>query len=258
MAEVHPTAVVDPQARLGSGVRIGAFCVVGPDVVLADDVELGPHVVVSGRTSVGPRTRLSSFAAVGGDPQDKTFAGESTELAIGADNVIREGVTIHVGTPRGGGCTRIGDDNLIMNNVHVAHDVRIGSHCILAGYAGLAGHAVMEDHAVLGAYVGIHQFARVGESVMCAANSMVSKDCVPFSLVAGDRARLVGLNTVGLRRRGFSDESVAALRRAFHVLFFSKLRFEEALERVRSELGDGPELQRLISFLEKSERGFTR
>lgn len=258
MVEIHATAIVDPGARLGARVKVGPYSIVGRDVVLADDVALGPHVVVSGRTTVGARTRISPFAAVGGEPQDKSFAGEATELVIGCDNVIREHVTIHVGTPRGGGCTRIGDDNLIMNGAHVAHDCHVGSHCILAGYVGLAGHAVVEDHAVLGAYVGIHQFARVGESVMCAANSMVSKDCAPFSLIAGDRARLVGVNTVGLRRRGFSPEAMRDVRQAFHVLFFSKLRFETALARVRSELAGSPEVRRVVAFLEKSERGFTR
>lgn len=258
MPSVHPTAIVDPKARIGENVRIGAYATIGPDVVLGDDVEVAAHAVLSGRTTVGARTRIFSFAAVGGEPQDKAFAGDSTELVIGTDNVIREHVTIHVGTPKGGGCTRIGDDNLIMNSVHVAHDCRVGSHCILAGFTGLAGHAVIEDYAVLGGYVGIHQYARVGESVMCAANSMVSKDCAPFSLIAGDRARLIGVNVVGLRRRAFSAETTRSIRQAFHVLFFSKLRFEVALARVRAEAAECAEVQRLVAFLEKSERGITR
>jgi len=258
MQDVHATAIVDPAARLGADVSIGPWSVVGPDVVLEDGVQVASHVVVSGRTSIGPRTRLFPFSAVGGEPQDKSFAGEATELVIGADNVIREHVTIHVGTPKGGGCTRIGDDNLIMNGCHVGHDCRIGSHNIFAAFTGLAGHVVVEDHAVLAAYTGVHQFARIGESVMCAANAKISKDCAPFSLVAGDRARLAGVNVVGLRRRGFSAQTVREIRRAFHVLFFSKLRFETALARVREEGMAAPEVQRLITFLEKSERGFTR
>lgn len=258
MQDVHATAVIDPKARLGAGVRIGAYSVIGPEVVLGDGVEVGSHVVVTGRTSIGARTKIFPFAAVGGEPQDRGFAGESTELVIGTDNVIREHVTIHVGTPRGGGCTRIGDDNLIMNGSHIGHDCRLGSHCIFAAFTGLAGHVVVEDHVVLGGYTGIHQYARVGESVMAAANAKVSKDCAPFSLIAGDRARLVGVNVVGLKRRGFPPETVRAIRQAFHVLFFSKLRFETALARVREEAGDGPEVRRLVAFLEKSERGFTR
>jgi UDP-N-acetylglucosamine acyltransferase len=258
MLDVHATAIVDPKARLGANVRIGPWSLIGPDVVLGDDVDVGAHVVVTGRTTVGPRTRLFPFAAVGGDPQDKSFAGESTELLIGADNVIREHVTIHVGTPRGGGSTRLGDDNLIMNGCHIGHDCSIGSHCIFAAFTGLAGHVVVEDHVVLAAYTGVHQFARVGESVMAAANAKISKDCAPFSLIAGDRARLAGVNVVGLRRRGFSPETVRAIRRAYHVLFYSKLRFETALARVREEGMITPEVQRLVAFLEKSERGFTR
>ncbi|MCC6642668.1 MAG: acyl-ACP--UDP-N-acetylglucosamine O-acyltransferase [Deltaproteobacteria bacterium] len=258
MQDVHAAALVDPRARLGEGVRVGPWSIVGPDVTLGDGVEIGPHVVVTGKTTIGPRTRLFPFAAVGGEPQDKSSAGEATELLIGADNVIREHVTIHAGTPRGGGATHVGDDNLIMNGSHIGHDCRVGSHCILAAFTGLAGHVVVEDHVVLGGYTGVHQFARIGESVMAAANAKVSKDCVPFSLIAGDRARLVGVNVVGLRRRGFDPETVRAIRQAFHVLFHSKLRFETALARVREEATGSPEVQRLVAFLEKSERGFTR
>ena len=258
MRQVHEAALVDPKACLGENVRVGPWSMIGPDVTLGDGVEVGPHVVVTGKTTIGARTRLFPFAAIGGEPQDKSSAGAATELVIGADNVIREHVTIHAGTPRGGGATTVGDDNLIMNGSHIGHDCRVGSHCIIAAYSGLAGHVVVEDHVVLGGYTGIHQFARIGESVMAAANAKVSKDCVPFSLIAGDRARLVGVNVVGLRRRGFSPETVSAIRRAFHVLFHSKLRFETALAQVRAEAAGNPEVERLVAFLEKSERGFTR
>jgi len=255
---VHPTAQLDPGARLGTGVRVGAFSVIGPEVELGDGVEIAAHVWVTGRSRIGARSRVFPFAAIGGEPQDKTFAGEETRLEIGADNVIREHVTIHVGTKKGGGCTRIGDDNLIMNGVHVAHDCQIGSHTIIASFTGLAGHVAVEDYAVLGAYTGVHQFCRVGESVMCASNAKLSLDAPPFSMVAGDRARLAGLNTVGLRRRELSDDAQRALKRAFHVIFSSKLRLEPALSRVRDELGAVPEVARLVRFLEKSERGFCR
>jgi UDP-N-acetylglucosamine acyltransferase len=237
---------------------VGAFSVVGPEVELADGVEIASHVSVIGRTRIGPRTRVFPFAAVGGEPQDRSFAGEETRLEIGADNVIREHVTIHVGTKKGGGCTRIGDDNLIMNGVHVAHDCQIGSHTIIASFTGLAGHVAVDDYAVLGAYTGVHQFCRVGESVMCASNAKLSLDAPPFSMVAGDRARLAGLNTVGLKRRELSDDVQRALKRAFHLIFSSKLRLEPALGRVRGELGAVAEVARLVRFLEKSERGFCR
>ena len=173
MPHIHPTAVVDPAAKLADDVEVGPLSFVGPGVELAPGVVVANQVSISGLTRVGARTRIHPFAALGGDPQDKSFAGERTRLEIGADNVIREGATLHVGTPGGGGCTRIGDDNLFMNGAHVAHDCQVGSHVIVASFVGLAGHVVVEDHAVLGAYTGVHQFARVGESVMTAANSML-------------------------------------------------------------------------------------
>ncbi len=258
MAGVHPTALVDPRAKLGAGVEIGPYCVVGPDVELGPGVSLQAHAVVTGHTSVGANTRIFSFACVGGEPQDKKFEGETTRLAIGRDNVIREHVTIHVGTRKGGGCTRIGDDNLIMNGAHVAHDCQIGSHTIIASFCGIAGHVRVDDFAVLGAFTGVHQFSHVGESVMTAANTMLSQDAPPFAMVAGDRARLVGLNIVGLKRRGFSTETVRALKHAYHVIFQSKLLLEPALARVRAEAAGSAEVERLLGFLEKSERGFVR
>lgn len=258
MAAIHPTAVVDPRAKLADGVDVGPHCVVGPDVELGEGVVLQAQVVVCGHTSVGAGTRIFPFAAIGGEPQDKGFAGETTRLAIGRNNVIREGATIHVGTPKGGGCTRLGNDNFLMINSHVGHDCQIGSDVILGASCGLAGHVTVEDHAVLASYAGIHQFCRVGESAMIAANAMLSKDALPFSMVAGDRARLVGLNLVGIRRRNFDDEAIRRLKRAYHLLFHSKLRLEPALARVREELGDAPEVGRLLAFLEKSERGFIR
>ena len=172
--------------------------------------------------------------------------------------MIREHVTIPVGTPKGGGCTRIGDDNLIMNTAHIAHDCRIGSHCVIASYCGLAGHVEVQDHAVLGAYTGVHQFARVGESVMAASNAKLSLDAPPFAMVAGDRARLVGLNSVGLRRRGFDAGTIRSLKHAFHVLFSSRLRLEAAVARLQEELPGLREVERLLDFLRKSERGFCR
>ncbi|MCG8589335.1 MAG: acyl-ACP--UDP-N-acetylglucosamine O-acyltransferase [Proteobacteria bacterium] len=258
MANVHPTATVEAGARLADDVSVGAYAFVGSEVVLAESVVVGPHVVVMGRTSIGARTQVSPFACIGGEPQDKAFAGESTELVIGTDNVLRENVTIHVGTPRGGGCTYLGDDNLIMNGAHIGHDCRVGSHTIIASFSGLAGHVSVEDHAVLGAYTGVHQYTRVGESVMAAANAKISQDAPPFAMIAGDRARLVGINSVGLKRRGVDAETIRALKHAFHLVFHSKLRLEPALARVREELGHVPEVDRLLRFLEKSERGFTR
>jgi len=258
MARVHPTAVVDPRAELAASVVLGPYVVVGPEVALADDVEVVSHVHIAGRTTVGARTRVFPFAVLGCAAQVRGLPGSDASLRIGADNVIREHVSIHTGTADGGGCTRIGDHNLVMNNVHIAHDCQIGSHCELASFSALGGHAAIQDHAFLGGMTGVHQFVRVGESAFTGANSMLAKDAPPFARVAGDRARFSGLNTIGLERRGFSSETIAALRHAMHVVFHSKLRLEHALDRVTRECGGFPEVARLTGFLRESRRGFVR
>jgi UDP-N-acetylglucosamine acyltransferase len=255
---VHPAAVVDPSARLADDVVVGAFTWVGPGVELGPGVVVGNHVSLRGATRVGARTQIHPFASIGGDPQDKKYAGEPTRLEIGADCRIHESVTIHRGTPQGGGTTRIGDDVMLMNGAHVAHDCQIGAHAIIASFTGLAGHVEIGAWAVLGAYTGVHQFARVGESCMTAANAKLSKDAPPFAMVAGDHARVVGLNTIGLQRRGFSEAAMRDLKHAFHLLFASKLLLETAVERVREEAGATPEVARLLAFLASSQRGVCR
>lgn len=255
---VHATAVVDPEAKLADGVEIGPYAVIGRDVELASDVSVGPHATIVGKTSIGEGTRIFPSCVIGTDPQIAGADDASTSLAIGRDNVIREFAVIHVGSERGGGFTRIGDANFILNNVHVAHDCQIGSHCVLASFSALAGHVCLEDHVVFGAMTGVHQFVRIGESVFTGANSMISKDVPPFAKVAGDRARFAGINALGLERRGFSQEVIRALKHAFHVLFQSKLRLEPAMERVRAECGAIAEVRRLLRFLSESERGFVR
>lgn len=258
MSEIHPSAIVDPRAKIGENVSIGPFVTVGPEVELAAGVELRPHSHVVGRTLVGEGTRIFPFASIGEEPQDKSFSGEETELVIGRGNVIRENAVIHVGTRKGGGRTRIGDDNLIMNGVHIGHDSVIGSHCIIASQCALGGHVTVEDYATVGGLTGIHQFARVGESAMVAALSGLTKDAPPFSLVAGERATLRGLNVVGIKRRDMPARSRSQLRRAYHILFGSKQRLEPALEQVRAEGLDSDEVGRLIAFLSSSDRGFCR
>ena len=255
---MHPHAVVDPSAKLADDVTIGAFSYVGPGVELGPGVAVANHVSVMGPTRVGARTQIHPFAAVGGAPQDKKYAGEPTRLEIGDDCQIREGVTIHRGTPQGGGTTRVGDDAMVMNGAHIAHDCQVGSHVVIASFCGLAGHVTIEDFAVLGAYTGVHQHARIGESVMSAANSKLSKDAPPFALVAGDHARVVGMNSVGLQRRGLSEAALRDIKHAFHLLFASKLRLEVATERVRAEASATPEVERLLRFIETSTRGVCR
>ena len=258
MPRIHPTAIVEAGAVLAEDVEIGPLVVVGPHVELCEGVRIGAHATVIGRTRIGADSRVFPYACLGGEPQIKGFDGDATRLEIGRGNVIREHATIHVGSPEGGGCTRIGDDNLIMNTAHIGHDCQIGSHCIVASFCGLAGHVRIEDHAVLGAYTGVHQHARVGESVMTASNAKLSRDAPPFSMVAGDRARLVGVNHVGMKRRNFSLDATRSVKRAFHIVFHSKLLLAAALHRVRDELGSSAEVRRLVCFLESSERGFCR
>lgn len=258
MPEVHPTACVEDGASLAADVVVGAFSFVGREVELGPGVRVAEHVTLLGRTRIGPDGRIFPHACLGGEPQDRSFDGASTSLEIGARCKIREHVTVHVGTTRGGGCTRVGDDVFLMNGAHVGHDCQIGSNVIVASFCGLGGHSKVEDHAVLGAYTGLHQFARVGESVMVASGSKLSLDAAPFSMVAGDRARLVGLNAVGLERRGFPPATRAQIKHAFHLIFRSKLRLEEALAQVDAELGGVPEVERLVGFLRKTERGFCR
>ncbi|MCA9503344.1 MAG: acyl-ACP--UDP-N-acetylglucosamine O-acyltransferase [Spirochaetaceae bacterium] len=258
MPDIHPTACVEDGAILAEDVVVGPFSFVGREVELGSGVEVAAHVTLLGQTRIGAGCRIFPHACLGGEPQDRAFNGESTSLEIGARTQIREHVTVHVGTARGGGCTRIGEDAYLMNSAHIGHDCRVGDHAIIASFCGLGGHAQVGDHAVLGAYTGLHQHARVGESVMVAGGSKLSLDAPPFSMVAGDRARLVGLNTVGLRRRGFSRETRAQIKHAFHLIFHSKLRLEEALARVDEEMGGVPEVERLVTFLRKTERGFCR
>ena len=258
MADVHPSAIIETGASLGAGVVVEAFAVVGPNVELGNDVVVGSHAVISGHTRVGPGTRISSHVCLGCRPQDRDYAGEPTRLDIGQSNEIREHVTVSLGTERGGGCTSIGDGNLIMNGSHVGHDCQVESHCEIASFTGLAGHVMVESYAVLGAYTGVHQFCRVGEGAMVASGAKLSLDAPPFALVAGDRARLVGLNEIGLRRRNVGDEALMALKAAFRVLFRSGLRLEEAVEQIRLDASISPQILQLLHFLEKSERGFCR
>ena len=258
MAKIHPTAVVSPEAELADDAVVGPLAVVEGPVRLGSEVEVGPHACVTGRTRIGARTRIFPNAVLGVAPQMLGFDGRTTELLIGEDNIIREHTSIHVGTPAGGGCTRIGDGNMIMNHVHVAHDCQIGNHCVLAGYAGMGGHVVIEDHVVLGGFTGVHQFVRVGESAFTGGNSMVGKDVPPFSKVAGDRAHFVGVNRINLERRGFERERIDIIKHAFFILFQSKLRFVDACKRVEEECAGSKDVGQLLEFLRSTQRGFVR
>jgi len=257
VARIHPTAVVDPGAKLADDVEIGPYSVIGGEVELGPGVCVASHAVIAGRTRISSRTRISPFTAVGEAPQVQD-GDVGTTLSIGADNVIREFCSIHAGSVADGDGTRIGDGNYLMNNVHVAHDCRIGDRCVLASLSALAGHVEVGDRAVLGAMTGVHQFVRVGEHSFTGAATRLSKDVLPFSRVAGERARWIGVNGVGLRRCGFAAERIAEIRRAFRVLLRSKLRLASAIERVAREHPGSPDVDRLLRFLATSRRGITR
>lgn len=248
--DIHPTALVDPEARLGESVKIGPYCVVGAGVVLGEDVELVSHVSVVGRTSVGDGTVVYPFAALGHPPQDLKYAGEPTELKIGAANRIREHVTMHPGTAQGRGVTEVGDHNLFMAATHVAHDCRIGSHVIMANNATLGGHVTIGDHAYLGGLSAVHQFVRIGPTAMVGGLTGVEGDVIPYGLVMGDRAILAGLNLVGLRRRGVGPGDLRVMRNAFRQLFVDERgAFADRLLEVAEVYGDQPRVMEIVAFI---------
>ncbi|MFP2910893.1 acyl-ACP--UDP-N-acetylglucosamine O-acyltransferase [Pyxidicoccus sp. 3LFB2] len=258
MAQVHPTAVVHPDARLHETVEVGPYSVIGPQVTLGEGTKVGPHVVIEGRTTLGARNRIFQFASVGADPQDLKYAGEDTELVLGDDNTIREFVTLHKGTAGGGGSTRIGSGNLFMANCHVAHDCVVGNGCRIGNGSALAGHVTMEDHVIISGLAAVHQFTRLGKHAFISGGAMVTMDIPPYATAQGDRAELVGLNTVGLERSGFAKEQIERIKEAHRILFRSKLGLQDALARLRTELGGHSEVDHLIEFVLQSKRGLTR
>lgn len=252
---VHATAIVDPKARLGEDVAIGPFCCIGPDVELGDGVRLISHVVIDGRTRIGAGTVVFPFASLGLPPQDLKYRGEPSELVIGAQNRIREHVTMNPGTEGGGMVTAIGDRGLFMVGAHVAHDCRLGNNVILANSATLAGHVTVGDFAILGGLSAVHQFVRIGAHAMIGGMSGVENDVIPFGLVMGERARLSGLNLVGLERRGFGREQITALRRAYRMLFAPEGTLAERLEEVDAAFATHALVTEIIGFIrEKSSR----
>ena len=255
---VHPSAVVSARAEIGRDAYVGPFCVVGDEVRLGERVRLEAHCVVEGRTRVGDDTHLFPFVSVGLPSQDLKYRGEPTETRVGRRCSIREFVTVHRGTGGGGGLTEIGDDCLVMAQAHVAHDCRVGKGVIMANAATLAGHVTVEDGANIGAYSGVHQFCRVGREAYVGGYSVVVKDALPFALTVGNRARCYGLNSVGMKRRGYPKETIDALHHAFHLLLSSKLNTRQALEAIRRDLPDSQEVTELVRFIETSERGVTK
>ena len=255
---IHPTAIIDASVELGRDVAIGPYAVIGAGVILRDAVEIGAHAVVMGPTDVGPGTRIFHHAVIGADPQDKKYGGETSRLVIGENNTFREFSTANRGTGIGNGCTQIGDNNLFMAYTHVAHDCVIGDHCVLVNCASLAGHVHMEDHVIMAGLSAVHQHTRIGRCAMVAGGAMVVQDIPPFTLAQGDRARLFGLNIVGLRRRGYKLDTINALRGAYRELFQQGLALRVALVQVREVYTEVPEVQELVEFISKSKRGVCR
>jgi UDP-N-acetylglucosamine acyltransferase len=255
---IHPTAIIDPAAELDSNVTVGPYAVIGGHVRIGRGTSVGAHAVIDGWTDIGQDNRIFHLASIGGIPQDLKYRGEKTWLRIGSGNTFREFVTIHPGTVTGDGETTIGDGNLFMAYCHAAHDCHIGDNVIMANGATLAGHVRVEEYAILGGLTAIHQHVVIGAHVMIGGGAMVGQDVPPYTIATGDRARLRGLNLVGLRRRGFTEETIAVLKKAYRILVFSRLRIPEALERIRNELPGLPEVARFVEFIEKSERGICR
>lgn len=255
---VHPTAIIAPGAKLHATVEVGPYAVIGSQVTIGAGTVVGPHAVIDGRTRLGERNKVFQFASVGAPPQDLKYAGEDSALEIGNENLIREFTTLHKGTTGGGGVTRIGDRNLFMAYAHVAHDCQVGNACVLANAATLGGHVEVGDHVILGGLAAVHQFTRIGKHAFVAGGAMVVMDVPPFCVAQGDRAELAGINSIGLARHGFSEEQIGRVKEAYRILFRSKLPLEEAVERLRTELGDQPEIQALLTFVTSSQRGLTR
>lgn len=258
MSLIHPTAVIDPLAELHATVTVGPYTVIEGDVVIGADTEIGAHVYIGRHTRIGRNCRIFPFASLGTDPQDKKFKGEKTELVIGDENVIREYATINRGTPDGGGVTRIGHQNLLLAYIHIAHDCQLGNGITMVNVATLGGHVTLEDHSVIGGLSAVHQFVRIGAYAYVGGKTGVSQDIPPFVLASGERARLFGLNIVGLKRHNFSNEVIEALKKAYQTVIRSHLTIQDAMVKVEKEIPPLPEVNQFLDFIRRSQRGIPR
>lgn len=255
---IHQTAIIDPKAEIGSGVEIGAYSVVNGNVSIGSGTVIGPHVTIDQYVDIGPSCKIYPYASVGAEPQALKFEGEKTYVKIGKNTVIREFATINRGTGFGGGITEVGEDNFLMAYTHIAHDCKTGRGVVLANNATLAGHIIIEDYVTIGGLVAIHQFVRVGKYAYIGGKAAVVKDIAPYVIASGDRAKLHGLNKVGLKRHGFTENTLSLLKKAYRIIFRIGLTLNEAIERVRAEVEQIPEVVELIEFIKSSERGITR
>ena len=255
---IDSRAVIHPSARLAPDVSVGPYSIIGADVEIGAGTWVGPHVVINGPTRIGRDNKIFQFASVGEAPQDKKYAGEPTRLEIGDRNVVREFVTISRGTVQDVGVTRVGNDNWIMAYVHIAHDCQVGNHVTFSNSASLAGHVHVQDHVILGGFTLVHQFCHIGAHCFTGMNSVISMDVPPYMMVSGHMAKPRGLNVEGLKRRGFSAEKLTALRRAYKVIYRSKLTLAQAIKQLKTMAGDTPEVAVMIEFLENATRGIVR
>ena len=258
VSKIHPTAIIDPRAKLGASVSVGPYTVIDGDVEVGEGTTIGAHNVLTGHTTLGRDNRVFHFCSIGEANQDKKYKGEPTRLVVGDRNTIREYCTLNRGTVQEEGVTRVGSDNWIMAYCHVAHDCTVGDHTVFANHATLAGHVEIGDHAILGGFVGVHQFVKVGAHVMLGISSVITQDVPPFVVVAGTPCAPHGINAEGLKRRGFTPEAIAALRRAYKTLYKSSLTLAEARAELEAQAAGSPEVRTLLDFLATSSRGILR
>lgn len=258
MTYIHPSAIVSPNAQIGEDCYIGAYSTIGDNVILGKKVRLESHVVIDGKTFIDDETKIYPFVSIGLAPQDLKYDGAETQTRIGKRNQIREFVTVHRGTTGGGAITKIGDDNLLMAQAHVAHDCQLGNEIIMANAATLAGHVEIYDKANIGAYSGVHQFCRVGREAFVGGYSVVVKDALPFAISQGNHAKCYGLNRVGLKRRGYSKDTIEKLHHAYHLLLSAKLNTTQAVERIEAEVSGCAEVAYLVEFIKSSSRGVVK
>ncbi|MBI1965568.1 MAG: acyl-ACP--UDP-N-acetylglucosamine O-acyltransferase [Betaproteobacteria bacterium] len=257
-AGIHPTAIVDPGARLAADVEIGPYAVIGPHVEIGPGSRVGPHAVIAGRTRIGTGNRIFQFVSLGEAPQDKKYKGEPTRLEIGDRNVIREFCTFNCGTVQDAGVTRVGNDNWIMAYVHLAHDCQVGDHTVFANNSQLAGHVRVGDYAILGGFTAVHQFCRIGAHSITAIGTTVLLDIPPYVTASGNSARPYGINAEGLKRRGYSPDAIAGLKRAYKTLYKSALTLDQAKNKLKQQVKDTPEVRLLLDFLATAGRGIIR
>ena len=255
---IHPTAIVHPKAEIDSSVTVGAYTLIAENVSVGANTVIGPHAVIEPFVAIGPDCQIFQFAAIGAVPQYLKFMGAETYVKIGRGTIVREFVTIHRGTEVGGGVTEVGPESFLMAYTHIAHDCRLGRGVVLSNAATLGGHIHIGDFATVGGLVAVHQYVQIGEYAFVGGKSAVTKDIPPYMIAAGDRARLHGLNSVGLKRQGFSPHTLTALKKAYRIIFRIGITLNEAIERVHAEVGNVPEVRRLVEFIKSSQRGITR